>query len=74
MLPSLAMCGGVRQLAVTHSVRPKPSRIWIFALWSYRNLSNFFLSSIDRLSPPEKTPLSELRSALSMLGRRSSAS
>ena len=74
MLPSLAMCGGVRQDAVTHSVVPKPSRICILALWSYRNLSNFFLSSIDRLSPPENTPLSELRSAFSIDGRRSSAS
>lgn len=38
------------------------------------NITNFFFSSMDRLSPPEKTPLRLERSAPSMLGRRSSAS
>ena len=32
-------------------------------LWSYRNLSNFFFSSTDSESPPENTPLRQLRFA-----------
>ena len=53
MLPSFAMFRGVRHEAVTHSVRPYPSRTWMAAWWSKRNLSKRFFSSTLRLSPPE---------------------
>ena len=57
---------GVRHDAVTHSVVPYPSLMTTFAPCSVRNASIFFLSSIERESPPLNTPLRQLRSAPSI--------